>query len=344
MKKRTSISDIARQADVSISTVSRAFKNNSNINSDTRRRILEIANSQDYHPLKYTPHSKSTINSVVGIVVADLRNSFFLDVIHSLTDILNANGIRSFICDSHESANHEMLNLSTLKEHVDGLIISLVNSAVDYNAEFLINLDHSGIPVILIDRDISQLSLDGVFQNSYNGAFLAVDTLVQNGHRNIAIISGPITTKPGLDCLTGYMDSLKHHNITINPNYILYGDFLCESGRILTSRLLHDAPEVTAIFCANNMMAQGALQAISEAHLRIPNDISLFSYGLIDMLTTEGFGISGMELPSTLMGEECGRMMVERLQNQKNKKYHIPRRITFDAQLVLKGSEIYPDK
>ena len=141
------------------------------------------------------------------------------------------------------------------------------------------------------------------------------------------------------------MDSLKHHNININPNYILYGDFMYESGYELTLRLLQDEPAVTAIFCANNMMAKGALKAISSAHMKIPDDISLFSYGLIEPFSTnEEFGISAIELPSALMGEECGKMMVERLNNRKSKKYHVPRRITFDTHMILKGSEIMPSQ
>lgn len=341
MSKKNTIADIAKLANVAPCTVSRAFQNDGKVNPKTRETIIRIADSLDYHPRKYTSRSHSMFDTVVGIIVADLQNSFFLDIIRGITDVLNDNGINVVVCDSRESVNKEIINLNTQKQYVSGIIISPVSSSVDYNAEFLANIEKSGTPVILVDRDISMISLDGVFQNSYSGAYHAIETLIKNGHKNIAIVSGPISSKPGLDRLNGYMDSLKHHNIPVKPNYILYGDFMEESGYTLTKRLLKNEPDVTAVFCTNNLMATGALRAISEAHLKIPDDISVFSYGTVDILAADtNFGISAMELPSRIMGEECGKMMLERLKGRKERKTHIPKRITFDARMILKGSEI----
>lgn len=343
MSDNISISEIARLANVSVSTVSRAFKPNGKINDETRKTILKIADSLNYRPQRYNTRTQSISEALVGVAVADLSNTFFLDIIQSLTEVLNQHGIHTFICNSKESTQQEIKNLNALRQHVDGIIISPVSETAEYNAKFLMDMEHSSIPVILIDRDISRISLDGVFQNSYSGAFLAVDKLIQNGHKHIAIISGPITSKPGLDRLNGYMDALKHHNIPINQNYILYGDFMEESGRDLAAQILREEPQVTAIFCANNMMAMGALETIYAAGLSVPEDIGFFSYGAVDTLLIKyGHGFSMMDLPSRAMGEECGRMMLERLQNRKSKKYHYPKRITYDARLVLKGSEVYP--
>lgn len=345
MSDHLSISSIAREAHVSVTTVSRVFRNSGYVSEETRRRVLLAAEKYHYQPKQYKQRSsRSAANAIVGVIVADLQNVFFLEIINNLSRVLSEQGINVVVCDSGESTQQEIRCLNMLhRQHVDGIIITPVSETAEYNTEFLTSIDQSGVPIILIDRDLKGVSLDGVFQNNYNGSVKAMDALIASGHRNIAIVSGPTTSKPGLDRLNGYLDTLKQNKIPMRNDYILYGDFKKESGYQLTCDLLRRSPEVTAVFCANNMMAIGAIRAIHHAHLSIPDDIALISYGSLDNfdLYQDSF-LSELDLPSGIMGIECGKMMLERLQSKQKKGNRFSKRITFDARLILKGSEAFP--
>ena len=198
-------------------------------------------------------------------------------------------------------------------------------------------------PIVLIDRDLKGVGLDGVFQDNYNISVECVETLIRAGHSHIATIAGPISSKPGLERLNGYMDALHAHGIPTRQEYISYGDFKTESAYKLTNDLLQNYPEITALFCSNNLMATGALRAIYDRGMRVPQDIALIAPGTvppIDMV--HNVGISEVEQPIEQMGEEAASMIIEKLMGGKKRKRAV-RRIIYEGRLILRGSERYLD-
>ena len=170
-----------------------------------------------------------------------------------------------------------------------------------------------------------------------------MEALLRAGHTHIATIAGPISSKPGVERLNGYMDALSAHGIPARKEYIAYGDFKTESAYQLTSELLENCPEITALFCSNNMMAVGAIRAIYDKGMRIPQDIALIAPGSvhgIDMIYD--VAITEVEQPIEQMGEEVAGMMIEKLLGGK-KRGRAVRRITYEGRLVLRGSERYPE-
>ncbi len=344
--KRMTIGELAKIANVSTATVSRAFRQPDTVCPETKSMILKIAEDHHYEPKIYKKRSSTSHkNPFIAVVVADMQNVFFQEIISSISDVLKSKGISLFICNSQESAENELQCLNMLEQlQVDGLFISPVSEASPINSEILKSFHKKGVPVILIDRDIKGIGLDGVFQDSYYAAFSATEKLLENKHIHIAHIAGPTTSMPGLDRLNGYIDSLKKHDVPIREEYIVYGDFKQESGYRLTKKLLQNCPDITAIYAANNLMAIGALKAINEAGLSIPNDIAFISTGVLDHFDLFGNAvITEIVQPISTMGEECARMMLERLNSGLQKRKTMPvRRIIFDDFLVLKGSEVYP--
>lgn len=342
-QKECSIHDIAQEAKVSTATVSRVFSNYAYVSEKTRKLVMSIAQKRGYQPKVYQKHSTmSRGNALVGIVIADWHNPFFLDMIDCAERVLAENGINIILCNSNESSQKEIYNLSMLKHRINGLIISPVSEIVEYNVDFLRELNASGTPVILLDRDLKGIGLDGVFQDNYDGAVKAVEALIMNGHRHIATIAGPISSKPGLDRLNGYMEALRSNGLQIRQEYIGYGDFKTESGYHLMEKLIKSCPSITAVFCANNMMAIGALQAIHSAGMTVPQDISFISYGTLrhyDIFNE--LSVTELVQPIELMGEEAAQMMLEKLNGKKIKRKNV-RRVTFEGRLVSKGSELYP--
>ena len=338
-----SIQELAKAANVSTATVSRALHNSGYVNEETKQRILSIARSTGFEPKRYR-HKTRSGNELVGIVVADLRNVFFQEIITSIVDRLYRHNVDTVICNSDESPQREIRCLSMLQQrNVNGIIISPISETVEYNARYLKDLNESVTSVVLMDRDLKGYGIDGVFQDNYDVSTKAVEVLLEAGHTDIAIITGPISSKPGLDRLNAYIDTLTAHNIKICKDYILYGDFKMDSGYHLTNDLLKQQPQVTAIFCTNNMMAIGAIRAIHDSGLSIPDDIALISFGSLapfDLFNDSK--ISEIKQPTLAMGDECASIMLEKLHRNRKHRPQNAKRTVFDSELLIRGSEIYP--
>jgi len=346
MSHKVSLSTIASLAGVSTATVSRVFSGRSYVDPETRQKILRIAQEQGFTPRSYKKRETTgTHDRFVGIVVADLTNVFFQEIIATITAILSQNGIRVLLYDSAESVQKELQALNLLQQlQMDGIFISPVSESAQNNAEYLKALHREGLPIILIDRDVKGIGFDGVFQDNYTAAVSVVNMLAENKHKHIAHISGPITAKPGLDRLNGYIDALNRLGLPVRQEYICYGDFHMKSGYNLTASLITKYPEITAIYCSNNLMTVGCIRAIYEAGLRIPEDISVISTGSLNQFDLFGnSNITEVLLPTSFMGEECANMMLARLEQRRSKQKPGPvKRISFDCTISLKGSETFP--
>ena len=178
--------------------------------------------------------------------------------------------------------------------------------------------------------------------DSFRGAKLAVNTLIENGHKDIAILSGPTTSRTGVDRLNGYLDALKEHQIPIREEYIGYGDFQPQSGYKLTKKLLNSQQQITAIFSANQRMTLGCIQALHEAGLSIPDDISVFSFGISDSLAALGTNLSHVYQPSPPLGEESARVLLSKIEMGKKYKREPSKHTVFSSECILRGSEKYP--
>ena len=342
------IEKVADRAGVSIATVSRVFTENGYVSEETKKRVQEAAKQIGYSPPRHgARRSRSTIyNAVIGVVVCDLYNPFFTQIIRGITHVLEPEGVEVLICDADESPRKEIRCLDMLRQKkVDGIIISPTSDTEEFNIEYLKNLDQEGMPMVFVDRDLKGVGLDGVFLDSFNGAMEALQALIDCGHKNIATIAGPITSKPGLDRLSSYMEVMKRNHLSIRQEYILYGDFKIDSAYTLTMTLLERHPEVTAIFAGNNFMALGAMKAIAQRGLRIPLDISLISFGSVYLAEGYDYGISEVRQPTFSMGVECANILLEKMKNAslpRKERRTVKKRITLDTELVLRGSEIYP--
>lgn len=338
------INDIAERARVSQATVSRVFSGNGYVDPETKERILRISEELEYRPKQYKKRSSIPVcNKVIGVVVADINNSFFNEVIKGIGRLAYSNGMDLIICDTDEDPQREIRCLNILKQnHIGGLIISPTSDVVEYNAEFLKKMNNSGIPVVMLDRDIKIPGMDGVFLDNYQASFDLVQTLIDNDHREIAIITGPTTSKPGIDRLNGYFEALKANKIPIREKYICYGDFKKESAYKLTKELLRTQKTVTAIFSSNNLMSIGCMKAIADSNMTIPDDISFVSAGHLDVFEFNGINISATQGPTMQMGEEAARILIEKLQRSNKHKDSITRRVIFHYEQILRGSEKFP--
>ena len=248
------IYDIAKEAGVSPATVSRVINGNKNVREETRRKVLEVIKENNYAPSSVARNLSIGESQNIAFIVPDVENPFFSKVLQGITDKASEFNYNVFMFGTKEDSEREHRILESLKaELIKGLIIIPVSEIDKETAFRLKNFEKAGIPVVLLDRDIKGSSFDGVFSEDIQGAFEAVECLINEGHRKIAIISGPDTSRPGHDRVEGYKMALTSHQIPINEDYIVNGKFLEEESynAIKTLMELEDPP--TAVFSSNNM-------------------------------------------------------------------------------------------
>ncbi|MBU1141647.1 MAG: substrate-binding domain-containing protein, partial [Firmicutes bacterium] len=243
------------------------------------------------------------------------------------------------VCNTEEQIEKEIKYLDLFKtNNIMGLIITPKTDQLGYNSKYLYQLEGLGVPIVLLDRGINLSHFNSVFVNNTLGSFDAVNAFINEGHRNIAIISGPMSSKPGRERFYGYENALRSNQITVNKEYVFYGDFKLKSGYEITKKILQLKNRPTAIFAANNMMAQGCVKALVENGLSIPNDMAFISFDDVDMFEIMNLNISTVSRPTELMGEVAAEMLFDLIENKQVKHKSI-KEVLLETKLVLRGSE-----
>ena len=281
----------------------------------------------------------------MALVVADINNPFFADIIKGVSKVARANGYTVFACDTDETVKTELSVLETIqRQTIAGLIITPVSEQARRNAELLEAIQEREIPVVLVDREVKSANFDGVFIDNYKGAFDGVEALLRAGHRKIAIIAGPATSRPGKDRLKGYLEALRLYGIPVNEEYVQHGDFRWESGYHLTQRLMQLEERPSAVFVSNNLMSIGCIKALSELQLHVPKDVSLLVFDDSVALHAISQDISVINRSATQMGIEAAKILIEKIQNKEKNVRRIPKKIVLLPKLELRGSEIFQTK
>jgi LacI family transcriptional regulator len=281
----------------------------------------------------------------LALVVADINNPFFADIIKGVSKVARQNGYTVFACDTDETVKNELSVLETIqRQAIAGLIITPVSEQANKNAQLLESIQDSEIPVVLVDREVKSANFDGVFIDNYKGAFDGVEALIRAGHRKIGIIAGPATSKPGKDRLKGYLEALRLYGIPVNEAYVQHGDFRWESGYHLAQRLMEQEDRPTAIFVSNNLMSIGCIKALTERQMHVPDDVSLLVFDDSVALHAIGQNISVINRSATQMGVEAAKILIEKIQDKEKSVKRIPKKIVLLPKLELRGSEVLPQK
>lgn len=333
------ISDIAKKSKVSVATVSRVLNDSDKVKEQTKEKVLKAIKELNYAPSDIARSLSRNITNTIGVVVPDINNPFFGQVIKGISSVTDKNDLYMLLVDTDENEQKEMKFIEMLKrQRIRGLIITPTADNDKFNAKYLSILENLNVPVVLLDRDVKYSKFDGVFLDSISGTYDAIECFIKEGHRKIAIISGPLSSKPGRDRLRGYKKALTMNGIEIDDKYIFYGDFRLKSGYELTKEILEMEDPPTAIFVSNNMMNLGCIKALTESNVRIPEDMALIGFDEIELLSIMNMDISVVARPTAQMGEVAMRILLERLDEQ-NVDNQDTKRIILLPTLILRGSE-----
>ncbi|KGJ81129.1 hypothetical protein GY21_01855 [Cryobacterium roopkundense] len=327
------IQDVARAAGVSTASVSR-FLSGKTVRSGEAigRAVRELG----YSPSVVARTLKSGRHDSLGVIVPDITNPFFAGLVKGIDDVARPAGFQLILGNSDEDPEQENSLLESFVPRTDGIIIAPL---VEEDRSVL-GLDGQSLPVVLVDRQLSiETGFDRVVADNVAGSRLAVDHLTSLGHSAIAFISGPPTSSPGRSRRDGFLRSMSAHGLAVRDDYLRLGDFREESGfhgmRALWS--LTDRP--TAVFVANNLMAIGALKALNDLGVRVPEDVSVISFDDLSFASLLNPPLTVIGRDEREQGRIAARLLLRRLTGDPAAPAE---KVTVPVELVIRRSTSSP--
>jgi LacI family transcriptional regulator len=327
------IRDVAKLAGVAPITVSRVINNSDSVNPATRQRVQTAIDELHYVPNTLAKSLRSRHTQTIALILTDITNPFWTTIARGVEDAAAESGFHTILCNTDENPAKEATYINLLlQRRVDGIIIAPTTP----DRKRLALLKQHQVACVLIDRRVAGFKADAVLGDNRQGACLLTEHLIELGHRRIALVNGPCSISTAQDRADGYRAALRQHQIPLEDGLIMEGgEFKQASGYQLVKQLLTHLPRPTAIFAANNLIAVGALQALREAALRVPEDIALVCFDDIGVASVVDPFFTVVAQPAYEMGEKSARLLIERLAAKRNLR---PREIVFTPQLVIRQS------
>jgi LacI family transcriptional regulator len=327
------LEDIARALNVSKMTVSRAINNHPEISAATRERILATARKMNYRPNQFARALTTHQSYLIGIVVPDLMHSYFAEICRGVETRARPAGYQNLICSTEEEARKEQDEIEALLSRTDGLIVA--SAMAGREIKFYRDLLDDGAKIVLIDRVLEGLRCSAVTTDDVQVGVLATEHLIRLGHRQIGHLRGT-NASTSMQRLEGYKQALAKARIRIKRNFVRECGFTEADGYAAMKAWIASGDLPTAIFAANDPAAIGAMVAMNDAGLKVPDDIAFVGAGSIhygDMLrvplTTVGWSTSAM-------GQAAAELLLELIVDKG--KNGTPRRIVIPPRLVIRQS------
>lgn len=311
---KVTIKDIAREADVSVTTVSRVINNKPDVGDDTRAKILKIIDEMNYNPNSVARGLVMQKTNTLGLIIPDISNPFFPEIARAVEDKAQKLGysVIFFNTDNHLEREKKAVELFKSKQ-VDGLIVSLSVG----NEEILKNLKKANYPVVQIDRSVLNHSYPLVSIDNQHSAYQMVEFMLKKGHRRIAHISGDLNTTTARDRMAGYKKALKDYEIEIEKDLIIEGDYTQHSGFEAMQKLLKLKKRPTAVFAANDLSAAGVYKALFAANLSIPEDMAVAGHDDIDIASLLRPELTTMRQPKYSLGEKAVTVLLKMINKKE---------------------------
>ena len=316
--KPGTLKDVAQKLNISVSTVSRVVNNKGYVKADTRARVLSCLDECHYVPNEIARSLKAQESMTIGVIVPDICEVFLSRIIKGIDLIVSKAGYMLIVADSNESKQVERRYLDNLfQKRVDALVIA----TVDLKAPNIERFVGHNIPVVFIDNlpEHRDETTKYVIVDNRQASRMAVQELVNAGHRRIAVLVGSEEETIGADRLAGYEDALEANGIEFDPALVAYGNFKKDDGYRCMKKLLlqRSAHPFTAVYVTSEMMTIGALQAIREFDLQVGRDISLIGFDVHDDLGLATPKITTIRQPEMEIGIRTGQLLMQLLDPEK---------------------------
>ena len=333
MNAPVTMRQIAERAEVSIGTVSHVINNTAKVREKLRHRVLDAIRSLGYQPSQLARGLRRNRTNMLVMIMPDITNPFFPAVVRGVEDVAYKRSFRLVLCNTDNDARKESSYLDELRTYrpAGWLVIPAVDS--EMAAQFK-PAAASAPPVVCIDRQPSGWKGDVVLVANEAGAHSATRHLLRMGHRQLAVITGPLHLTNAVERLQGFKRALAEAKVPIEPEYIQEARFDRQSGYQAARRLLGMLPRPTAIFACNDLMALGVLLAVRELGLHCPEDVSIVGFDDLDFAEFTAPALTSVHQPGYQLGTTAARLLLERIDGMKKSA----QRIVLPSELRIRHS------
>jgi LacI family transcriptional regulator len=346
MKRKITLKQIARELDVSISTVSKALRNSPEISEDTKQKVQAFAKLYNYRPNNIALSLKNRKTNTIGIIIPEIVHHFFSKVIRGVELVANKRGYNVIIGLSNESFSKEVINMEMLANgSIDGFILSISKETLqlqDYH-HFNETMDQ-GMPVVMFDRVVSDIKCDKVIVNDFGGAKRAVEKLISNNCKQIALITTKDYVSVGKLRTQGYMEALKESGFELKSSLILKLDDRLDYEVHLEAlekeieQLFKSNTAIDGVFAVNELYALSAMKVARKLGLEIPRDVQVigFTDGVLSKHSTPS--LSTVSQHAQTMGERAADLLINKLETVNTEVEEDYQTIVIETDLIERES------
>ena len=316
MKRKVTLKQIARELDVSISTVSKSLRNSPEISEDTRQKVQAFAKLYNYRPNNIALSLKNRKTKTIGIIIPEIGHDFFANLISSIEQVANEHGYNVIVCLSNESFDREVINMEMLANgSIDGFIISL-SKETQFREDFhhISEVISQGMPVVMFDRVTNEIFCDKVIIDDKSAAYNAVQYLIDSGKRRIALLTTAhdfSVVKFGAD---GYLEALRDNDLPFDERLIVKMEDVTHCDAQIDE--LFTKGSIDAVFAVNEVLAVTVIKIAARRNIRIPDQLSVvaFADGIISKYSTPS--ITTVSPDGAKMGMKAAQMLINRIENK----------------------------
>jgi len=331
------IKDIAQALNISISTVSRALRGMPEINVETRKAVMQLAEAMDYQPNQLATNLARSRTRTIGVIVPNLSYYFFSAMLNSIEEAALQAGYSVLVCQTNESSLREGAHLQNLlRSQVEGIIMSLSRDTDRY--EHVERLTRRNVPLVLFDRYADDIQASKVMVDNHEAAFKATEHLIEQGCRRIGFLAGPPQLLLSNRRIAGYRDALLKHGLPVVDHHIFHSDYTHDNTVIQTLALLSLPEPLDGLLVISDRTAYPALYVMKQRGLRIPEDLAVVSFNNEPVSAFLSPSLSGVSQPIQEMGIETVRLLLAQLEAPEEGS--VPETLVMPTQLIVRESSL----
>jgi LacI family transcriptional regulator, fructose operon transcriptional repressor len=325
-----SIKDVAETAGVSTATVSRVLADKPHVRGEVRDHVLAVVEALNYRPNRVARSLRAQKSNIIGLIVSDIQNPFFTLISRAVEDAAYEQGMSIFLCNTDENPDKEAMYLKLMREeHVSGIIISPTQKTSNHFVE----ISRSQTPVVVIDRRVRNADIDSVLIDNVQSALMIIDHLIGHGFERIGALFGSGSTT-GLERREGYLRALENHGLKPSSELVLSVKAKTSDGYAATRRLLALPVPPDAIFTSNGLLSAGALRALRESGLKMPEEIAFATFDETPWSTLVDPPLTVVEQPTYEIGRTAVDLLVKRIGDPSRST----REVILKSKLIVRQS------
>ena len=338
--EQATIKDIARELNVSSSTVSRALKDYPGISLETKRKVKELADKMNYRPNAIALSLRKSRSFTIGVIIPEVVHFFFSTVISGIEAVANSRGYNVILTQTNEKLEREKSSIATmLSNQIDGVLVSYSKETTDFD-HFSRLLD-KGFPIVFFDRVPSIEQSIHVIVDDYSGAYEATKHLLQQGYQRVLHLAGPSNLKISQERARGYKDALKEQGVAFDPAFIVE----CTKGtdeeaqKIVTEILTSFSTKPDAFFANNDMAAVGAMLACKAAGLRVPEDVGIVGFSNWQFCSMIDPSLTSVSQPGFRIGAKATEILLDLIEKKVSPE-DFKESVVLKTELLIRKSSV----